>query len=98
MTAAAITGDAGAAAAAELGALLDLAELDERVRALQRAAKAEATLRAYPADWHDFAAWCAAQGLDALPATPATVSRYLAQLDELGRRPSTLQRRLSSIS
>jgi hypothetical protein len=83
VTAALTTGAGGA----ELGALLDVEALDERVRALQRAAKAAATLRAYRADWDDFAAWCAAQALDALPARPETVSRYLAHLEGSGAAP-----------
>jgi site-specific recombinase XerC len=80
-------------------ALLDVEALDGRVRAYQRDAKSAATLRAYRSDWADFTAWCGRLGIDPLPASPATVSRYLTHLiDERGLRPSTLQRRLSSIS
>ena len=35
-------------------------------------------LRLYRADWGAFATWCDAERLDALPADPATVARFLA--------------------
>lgn len=31
----------------------------QRVRAYQRASKADATVRAYSLDWREFQAWCA---------------------------------------
>lgn len=39
---------------------------------------AEATRRAYLADWRQFEAWCRAQDRIALPAEPATVDDFLA--------------------
>ena len=69
----------------------------ERARAYALAAKAPATLRAYRADWEDFASWCTAREVSALPATPETVGLYLAERAET-RRPSTLARRLSAIA
>jgi integrase len=63
---------------------------------LARHARAPATLRAYAADWRAFSAWAASQGLDALPATPQMVGRYVA--DQAGRlTPGTLERRVSAI-
>ena len=61
------------------------------------AAKAPATLRAYRSDWAHFEAWCGAHGADALPASPDTVALYLTDLARVAK-PSTLQRRVSSIS
>ena len=59
-------------------------------------ARAENTRRAYAADWADFATWCAAGGLDPLPAAPSTVAAYLsAKAGEL--RVSTLARRRAGI-
>jgi len=70
-------------------------QLDDRARAYAEAARAPATLRAYAADWRIFTAWCAAHGVDALPATPHTVALFLA---DLNGRPSTLRRKLAAIA
>jgi integrase len=60
-------------------------------------ARAEATLRAYRADWRAFEAWCAAHQRAALPAAPETVALYIT---EMARRAkvSTITRRLASIA
>ena len=60
-------------------------------------AKAANTRRAYRSDWDHFAAWCAEHAFQSLPATPETVTLYLAALGGT-HRPSTLQRKLTSIS
>jgi site-specific recombinase XerD len=75
-----------------------LSLVTERAHEYADQAKASNTLRAYRADWRDFAAWCAAADRPALPATPETVALYLADLAGAGRKASTLQRRLSAIS
>ncbi|MDA8316269.1 MAG: tyrosine-type recombinase/integrase [Actinomycetota bacterium] len=75
-----------------------LVALDEVGRDYDRAARAEATWRAYRSDLKDFGQWCEEVGLVALPASEETVARYLVQLADLGRRPATLARRLASIS
>ena len=75
-----------------------LVALDEVGHDYDRAARAEATWRAYRSDCENFARWCEAVGLVALPASEETVARYLVHLAELGRRPATLARRLASIS
>jgi len=61
------------------------------------AAKASNTRRAYRADWTHFAAWCERHGRPPLPASPETVALYLADA-ATSLKPSTLQRRLASIS
>lgn len=68
----------------------------EAAKAYARLALAPATCRAYQADWTDFFAWCAAAGLPALPAAPATVGAYLAALAPTHARAS-LRRRLAAI-
>src|SRR4051794_2383871 len=48
-------------------------------------------------EFRSFEAWCAAHGLLAIPAAPATVAVYLAVLAGQGRRPSTIERALAGI-
>jgi len=62
-----------------------------------RAAKAQATLRAYRSDWRHFEDWCRQKCLTALPAAPYTVAFYLGETAAT-HRPSTLARRLTSIN
>lgn len=62
-------------------------------------AHAPATLRAYASDWAHFAAYCAARGASPLPADPLVVRTYLAVCaDQLGRKVSTIRRRLAAIA
>jgi site-specific recombinase XerD len=60
-------------------------------------ATANNTQRAYTADWADFAAWCATEHLEALPARPETVGLYSAALAET-HKISTITRRLAAIA
>lgn len=75
-----------------------LTPLAEQAQSFARQAKAKATLRAYGADWTDFHDWCAGHGLPSLPAAPATVALYLAELANTGRKVGTIARRLAAIS
>ena len=81
----------------------------EAARRFAQAARSDATLRAYRSDWADFAAWCEARELAPMPATPETVSLYIASRaqagpdDDRGRptpplKVTTLGRRLAAIS
>jgi integrase len=79
------------AASAELATLADTA------RSYGEASKAASTLRAYRSDWRGFTGWCAARGVDALPAAPETVALYLTDLAGV-LAVATLQRHLTSIS
>jgi len=72
-------------------------EMVERAKGYAAQARAANTIRAYAVDWRDFAAWCAAQGQQAMPASPATVGVYLADLAQRAR-PSTISRRLVAIT
>lgn len=64
-----------------------------QVQAYLRAARAANTIRAYRADWRDFAGWCTERGRSALPADPSTVALYLSDLSNRAK-VSTLNRRL----
>jgi integrase len=73
-------------------------EIAERAAAgFIAASKADATRRAYAADWRDFAAWCAAHQQVELPAAPATVAAYLGALATGGAKVSTVRRRCAAI-
>lgn len=74
-----------------------LATLDDQILEAIADAKAPNTKRAYRADWAHFSTWCEAHGETPLPASPATVARYLvAHAKEFKR--STLERRLIGIT
>lgn len=60
-------------------------------------AKAHNTLEAYRKDFADFCAFCNDNGLEALPASPKTVTAYLVALAD-NHKVSTLERRIASIS
>src|SRR5262249_20099928 len=60
-------------------------------------AKARNTCRAYRSDWSHFARWCTQHGFTSLPTSPETVTLYLDAQAGI-HRPSTLQRKLPSIS
>jgi integrase len=75
----------------------ELARLTSQAEEYIRAAKAQATLRAYRADWRHFENWCREKGFSALPATPDTVAFYLGELGQ-SHRATTLTRRLTSIN
>jgi site-specific recombinase XerD len=62
-----------------------------------KASKSKSTQAAYSSDFRIFDQWCRERGLTALPATPATVCAFLAQQAGLGKRASTLGRRLAAI-
>jgi len=86
---------------------------DEQAAALAtylRASQSPNTLRAYRSDWIGWAAWCAAQNRQALPADPVDVAVYLATAAEQRRTvgpdgttrwafsPSTLERKAAAIA
>jgi len=75
----------------------ELERLTSQAREYLRAAKSQATLRAYGADWRHFGEWCRQKGLSALPASPDTVALYLGE-SAATHRPSTLARRLTAIN
>ncbi|ANY10643.1 hypothetical protein AFB00_30010 (plasmid) [Pseudonocardia sp. HH130630-07] len=93
----------GVAAAAARAA--SLAALAARADAHATAARAPRTRHAYAGDRAHFARWCAAAGLEALPAAVDTVRLYLADLEatrtpagQAVYSPATMGRRLAAIA
>jgi site-specific recombinase XerD len=60
--------------------------------------KSANTKKAYRTDWQHFLDWCNQQNVISMPADPQTVSDYIADLADQGFKPSTIQRRIASIS
>jgi integrase len=52
--------------------------LETEVVALRSQSLSPNSQRGYTADWRNFSAWCAAQGREALPASPETAALYMA--------------------
>lgn len=74
-----------------------LADLTAEARQHIENSRAENTRRAYRSDWSDFTEWCRHKSLPPLPASPETVALYLTDCAK-GLKPSTLQRRMASIT
>lgn len=86
------------AAVAGADAALDgLPLIDEPGARFRTDARSASTVSAYQRDWRDFTAWCRAHQLDALPATPATLTLYVADL-AARLKVATIGRRLVAIS
>ena len=62
-----------------------------------KSSKALNTLRAYKADYKDFALFCIKHGFKSMPTEPKILSLYLTHLSQTSKF-STLKRRLASIS
>ena len=61
-----------------------------------KSSKASNTLRAYKADYKDFARFCIKHGFKSMPSEPKIISLYLTHLSNTSKF-STLKRRLVSI-
>ena len=75
----------------------DLKNLELETLKNLKNSKAENTLRAYKADFNDFSAFCAKNGLSSMPTEPKILSIYLTHLASSSKF-STLKRRIASIS
>ena len=62
-----------------------------------KSSKANNTLRAYKADFRDFALFCQQNGFSSMPSEPKILTLYLTHLSKSSKF-STLKRRLASIS
>lgn len=71
--------------------------LSEKSKRRLRRSKAANTIRAYDADWRDFADWCRAHQARALPAAPETIVNYVNDLAD-DARANTVARRVTAIS
>ena len=59
-----------------------LTVLEAKIAKAVQSSRSPATLKAYRTDWADFTLWCETHGLSPMPAMPATISAYLADLAE----------------
>jgi integrase len=72
-------------------------EILARARDYAEASVSANTRRAYATDWRDFAAFCDAHALVAMPATPQTIAAYATSLADRAKI-STIRRRLATVS
>lgn len=56
------------------------------------------TRKAYRSDWQHFSAWTAAHEVQLMPAEPATICAYIAELADSRVTASTISRRLAAIA
>ena len=75
----------------------DIKFLEEETLINLRNSKSKNTLRAYKADYNDFALFCSKNNLQSMPTKPQIMSLYLTHLSK-SLKYSTLKRRLASIS
>src|SRR6202453_4857422 len=75
-----------------------LAKLVDRARGYAADGRAGSTKKAYLSDFRSFEAWCASQGVPAMPARPELVALYAAALADAGRRVSTIERAVTAIA
>jgi len=75
----------------------DLKSLELETLQNLKSSKALNTLRAYKADYKDFAGFCIKNGFKPMPSEPKIISLYLTYLSQ-SCKFSTLKRRLASIS
>ncbi len=76
---------------------IELKQAFDDAKRYARKSRSAATWRAYQSDWRQFEAWCVKLNLEALPATPETVSMFVASQAAAGLNPSTSSRRLCAI-
>ena len=69
----------------------------EFAREYANRSNADSTWKAYASDWKAFETWCRSVAAVSLPASPETVSGFLATEAKDGRAVSTLRRRLAAI-
>jgi site-specific recombinase XerD len=78
-------------------AVLTTAEADV-LRTFAENEKAASTRACYAKDFRAFETWCTGKGLPSLPASPATVARFIAACAGGGLSVSTIGRRLAGIA
>jgi len=83
--------------AAETSTLPAAAGLAESAARYAAAAVSENTSRAYRADWTHFSAFCAAAGIEPMPASAEVIGAYITSLADAGAAAATIDRRLSTI-
>lgn len=83
--------------ASETSTLPAVAGLVESAARYAAAAVSANTSRAYKADWAHFTGFCAAAGLEPMPASAEVVGAYITSLADAGAAAATIDRRLSTI-
>lgn len=78
-------------------ALAENDALSEKSKLRLQSSKADNTIKAYSADWRDFADWCAHHEAQALPATAETIVNYINDLAD-NAKANTVSRRITAIS
>lgn len=91
-----VTAPSALASSTQLTAI-ELKQAFDDAKRYARKSRSAATWRAYQSDWRQFETWCVKLNLEALPATPETVSMFVASQAAAGLNPSTLSRRLCAI-
>ena len=77
--------------------IIDVKSLELETLKNLKSSKAINTLRAYKADYKDFARFCIQNGFKSIPSEPKVITLYLTHLSKFSKF-STLKRRLASIS
>lgn len=76
----------------------DNARLSRRAKRRLEKSKSDNTLKAYSADWSDFADWCEYNNAQSLPASPESIVNYIAYLADSDAKANTISRRITAIS
>lgn len=79
------------------GASVSPAALSDLSDLVQTYAVAPSTKQAYNSAWRVFTAWCDAQGVSALPATPETIAVFLSE-ESARRKRSTVEIRVAAVA
>ena len=72
-------------------------KLSQKSKNRLKKSKSDNTLKAYEADWNDFAGWCRFHQQSELPAEPETIVNYINDLAD-DAKANTVSRRVSAIS
>jgi integrase len=77
---------------------LSTAKLVDRAREHASAAVSENTRKAYARQWRDFKDWCAAKGVEPMPARPEVVVLYVTMLSERPMKVASIAQAVAAIS
>ncbi|MCK5641862.1 MAG: tyrosine-type recombinase/integrase [Gammaproteobacteria bacterium] len=74
-----------------------LSDLKKHIDVIADNTKSKNTKLAYRSDWRTFEKWCDTKKLQSYPASINTVALYLAHLQKMRRKPSTIGRAMTSL-
>lgn len=77
--------------------LLEIANLQEKVKDYAKHAFAKNTIKNYESDWKNFCLWCEQLSINPLSITSDTLIAYITTLAEQTYKSSTIQRKISGI-